>query len=294
MKAAEIKHAVRRHEAGGSAASTATSPRVTPRRVRRICARHRLPGKGRLPQRAGKPSPPAGAEVRAVLDAHAAEPAGVARTAMNVRDAGRIISDGRACGIKDSGLVVPSAAKRRKRIGYERKYSNAVRHTDRHGMKDGRFGGFKPATYLGDASRRVTGAALSKEATENAAAVLRYAIDRFGAPASLPPLSYLRSEGLYKTGTKDLILDAGKDYWKRPAAALAGQLKDFAAEEKFVADLPGACRSFRQYFLESAMENRNGDRLGKRGDSVLAAWSEDGDFGHGDLATSFHGARVAG
>ena len=190
MAAAEIKHVIRRREAGDSAASIATSLRVTPRHVRRICARHRQSGKDHVLQRAGrKPSPPTDAEVQAVLKAHAAGPVGVARTSMNVRDAGHIISDRRTYRImKDNGLVVPSAAKskRRKWIRYERKYSNAMWHTDWHEMKDGRFRGFKLVTYLDDASRCVTGAALFKEATsENEVAVLRYAVGKFGAPATI-------------------------------------------------------------------------------------------------------------
>ena len=104
-------------------------------------------------------------------------------------------------------------------------------------------------------------------------------------------LSYLHSEDfdLYKTSIKDLILDVGvEDYWKRLAVAFIGQLKDLdAAEEKFVADLLGADQSFRQYFLESAIENKNGDWLRKWGDSVFVDWSKDRDFRHGDLLTTY-------
>ena len=48
--------------------------------------------------------------------------------------------------------------------------------------------GTEPITYPDDASRCVTGAALFKEATSvNAVAVLRQAISRFGAPATVLP-----------------------------------------------------------------------------------------------------------
>ena len=69
---------------------------------------------------------------------------------------------------------------------YERLYSNAMWHTDWHIMKDPRMKGLNLITYLDDASRYVTGAALFKEATsENAVTVLRQAIGRFGMPATI-------------------------------------------------------------------------------------------------------------
>ena len=104
-------------------------------------------------------------------------------------------------------------------------------------------------------------------------------------------LSYLRSEDfdLYKTSMRDLVLDAGvEDYWKRLAVAFVGELKGLdAAEAAFAADLLGADRSLRQYFLESAIENKNGDWLEKWDDSVFDDWSKDRDFRHGDLLTTY-------
>ena len=67
-------------------------------------------------------------------------------------------------------------------------YSNAMWHADWHEMKYGRFQGLKLVAYLDDASRCVTGAALFKEAAaENAVDVLRHAVARFGAPATILP-----------------------------------------------------------------------------------------------------------
>ena len=53
-------------------------------------------------------------------------------------------------------------------------------------MKDPRFYGYNLITYIDDASRCVTGAALFEHATsENAVLLLRFAIRRFGKPASI-------------------------------------------------------------------------------------------------------------
>ena len=69
---------------------------------------------------------------------------------------------------------------------YERLYSNAMWHTDWHAMKDPRMKGLKLITYMDDASRCVTGAALFEEATpENAVLALRQAVGRFGVPATI-------------------------------------------------------------------------------------------------------------
>ena len=90
--------------------------------------------------------------------------------------------------MKSAGLITDSPAKSRQRkwARYERLYSNATRHTDWHAMKDPRMKGLNLITYLDDASRCVTGAALFREATsENAVTVLRQAICGFGVPATI-------------------------------------------------------------------------------------------------------------
>ena len=113
---------------------------------------------------------------------------GVLRTAISLRKA-RDISHVCVYRImEENGLVIPSAAKsrRRKWVRYERKHSNSMWYTDWHVMKDPRMRGLHLITFLDDASRCATGAELFKEATsENAVAVLRQAIARFGAPATI-------------------------------------------------------------------------------------------------------------
>ncbi len=90
--------------------------------------------------------------------------------------------------MKSNGLVVdpPAKSKKRKWIRYERIYSNAMWHTDWHVMNDQRMRNLNLITYLDDASRCITGAALFREATsENAVTVLRQAVSRFGTPATI-------------------------------------------------------------------------------------------------------------
>ena len=84
--------------------------------------------------------------------------------------------------------AVPPAAKpkRRKRIRFERKYSNAMWHADWHEMKDPRFRGLCLVTYLDDSSRCIMAARVFTQATsENAVLALRDAIGRFGTPATI-------------------------------------------------------------------------------------------------------------
>ena len=88
--------------------------------------------------------------------------------------------------LKPHGQVTasPAKSKQRKWVRYERLYSNAMWHTDRHSMKDTRMKGLRLITHLDDASRCVTGAALCKDATsQNAVAVLRQAVGRFDVSA---------------------------------------------------------------------------------------------------------------
>ena len=78
--------------------------------------------------------------------------------------------------MKSNDLIIDSPVKSRKRkwVRYERLYSSAMWHTDWHVMKDPRMKDLNLITYLDDASRCVTGAALFKETTsENAVAALR-------------------------------------------------------------------------------------------------------------------------
>ena len=80
---------------------------------------------------------------------------------MRPAGAGVAVSYGRTYRImRENGLVSPSATRsgKRKWARCERRYSNAMWHVDLHRMKDGRFRGLKPITYLDDASRCVTDA----------------------------------------------------------------------------------------------------------------------------------------
>jgi len=56
--------------------------------------------------------------------------------------------------MRDNGLVTPSAAKSGKRrwARYERRYPDALWHTDWHVMKDPRFRGLCLITFLDDSS----------------------------------------------------------------------------------------------------------------------------------------------
>ena len=186
-----IRYAITQIRRGRPKAEVAAEIGVSARHVRRLWARFRKTGKHHVPLRRGRraAAPPAPGEVQAVLDLHGREPLGVQRTVNALRLAGRFITYYRAYRImRDNGLVVPSAArsKKRKWVRYERMYANAMWHTDWHEMKDLRFRGFKLVTYLDDSSRCVTGAGVFKEATsENAVRVLRGAVRRFGTPATV-------------------------------------------------------------------------------------------------------------
>lgn len=172
--------------------SSAVGPEVgvTPRHARRVHAGFREAGgpPARRPVGRPKSAPPTQEETNAVLDSYAAEPVGALRTAYRLR--GTLdISYGKVYRImKDQGLVQDSPAKSRKRkyVRFERRYANAMWHTDWHVMKDPRLKGANLVTYLDDSSRRITGFGLFKEATsENAAAVLVAAIAVCGAPATM-------------------------------------------------------------------------------------------------------------
>lgn len=69
---------------------------------------------------------------------------------------GRAVPD-----IEEERLAESAAeSKSRKWVRYERMYANTMRHTNWHGMKDPRFCAYNLITYIDDASRCVTGAAL--------------------------------------------------------------------------------------------------------------------------------------
>ena len=173
---------------GLPASQVAADLGTTARYVRRLWARFQETGTARA--RMGRPRAcMTGAQMRLVTDAHGRRPVGVVRTARNLRKD----HDIRYCAVcrilkKGGEAVAASAAKsrRRGRVRYERRYSNAMWHAGWHDMKDPRFRGLKLVTYLNDASRCVAAARVFTQATsENAVLALRDAVKRFGTPATI-------------------------------------------------------------------------------------------------------------
>ena len=189
LTAKAIHYAMRQIKKGTSSSTVAVQIGVTTRHVRRLWAEFCATGSSHIPRMPGRPATrPSPDEVQLVLDEHRWEDVGVLRTAMNLRKDYDISYAKVYQVMKENGLVVPSAAKsrRRKWIRYERKHSNSMWHTDWHVMKDPRFRGLNLITYLDDASRCVTGARLFEEATsENAVVALRHTIREFGTPATV-------------------------------------------------------------------------------------------------------------
>ena len=173
-----------------STSQIAKEMEISQRRVQQLWAEFRATGKSHVPQKPGRVRIyPTKEQIDAVLDAHKTLSAGVARIAKYLHDKNMVISYNTTYHImKEHGMITPSPAKsrRRKWIRFERRYSNAMWHTDWHEMKDPRFRAWKLITFLDDASRCVVGASVFKEATsENAVAVLRETIKGFGSPATI-------------------------------------------------------------------------------------------------------------
>ena len=186
-----IRYAIRQLKKGRGTRVVAEELGVTQRHIQRLWAEYTRTGNVHVQRPAGRPADPEPSEqeIQAVLDVHGRKPEGVVRTAKRLRKEGCDISRHRTYGImKSAGLATDSPAKSRQRkwVRYERLYSNAMWHTDWHIMKDQRMKGLNLITYLDDASRCVTGAALFREATsENAVTVLRQAVCGFGVPATI-------------------------------------------------------------------------------------------------------------
>ena len=89
---------------------------VTPRHVRGLWAEFRATGSPHIPKMPGLlATRPSSDEVQLVLDEHRREDVGVLRTAMNLRKDYDISYAKVYQVMKENGLVVPSAAKSRKR-----------------------------------------------------------------------------------------------------------------------------------------------------------------------------------
>lgn len=90
--------------------------------------------------------------------------------------------------LREDGLAVgdPRKQGRKRWVRYERSHSMALWHVDWYQVKDERWKGSWLIAYEDDASRLVTGYGLFKEATaDNALAVLRQAMARYGRPLEL-------------------------------------------------------------------------------------------------------------
>ncbi len=191
LTAKSIQYVISQMKNGKDTDTVAKEVHVTQRHIQRLWAEYLKTGTAHQQIPAGRPKNPVPSdlEIQAVLDAHRRRPEGAVRTARRLKGEGHNISRSRVYQImKSNGLVVdsPAKSKRRKWIRYERIYSNAMWHTDWHVMKDPHMRNLNLITYLDDASRCITGAAMFREATsENAVIVLRQAVSRFGTPATI-------------------------------------------------------------------------------------------------------------
>ncbi len=186
----KIRYAIGRYKAGAGTAMTAQELGVSQRRIQQLWAQYRKTGKVPvlgIPGRKALPEP-SEETVRMVIDECRARPVGVIHMTRLLKR-GRVISYRLVYFImRKNGLVIPSAAKSKKRkwVRYQRKYSNAMWHVDWHTMKDPRFRGLQLVTYLDDASRCIVASRLFTQATsENAVLVLEEAIKQFGTPATI-------------------------------------------------------------------------------------------------------------
>ncbi len=133
---------------------------ISARHVRRLWAKYRSTGSLPTVGRGGRPATKTISDegVRLVLAECRSGGSGVGRVTKALADkniSGRTVYDI----MKEHGLVepCPAKAKRRKWVRFERRYSNAMWHTDWHVMKDFRMRDLNLITYLDDASRCVTG-----------------------------------------------------------------------------------------------------------------------------------------
>ena len=203
LTARSIRYIIRQLKKGRSTKVMAEEMKVSQRHVQRLWAEYLKTGTAHIQGKAGRPkgADPSYVEVEMVLDTHRRWPDEVQLTVTRLRRAGCNIGYTRVYQIlKSNGLITasPTKSSQRNRVRYERLYSNAMWHTDWHIMKDLRMKGLSLIIYLDDALRCVTGVAFFKEATsENAMAVLRQAISRFGMLATI-----LSDNGPYFVGAR--------------------------------------------------------------------------------------------
>ena len=181
------QYIIRQRKKGIKSSQIAQDLGITERHVRRLWARAQATGTTHV--KIGRPHVGiTSTQIRLVTEAYKNEPVGVLRTAKRLQDNYDISYRTVYRIMKKNSMIISSDAKSKKRkyVRFERKYANAMWHVDWHEMKDPRFTGTNLVTYLDDASRCITGAALFQHATsENAVLALRLAIKQFGAPASI-------------------------------------------------------------------------------------------------------------
>ena len=129
LTAKTIRYTMGQIKKGTSTSAVTVQIGVTPRHARRLWAEFCATGSPHIPKMPGQPATrPSLDEVQMVLDEHKREDVGVLRTAMNLRKDHDIRYSKVYLVMKENGLVIPSAAKsrRRKWIRYERKHSNSM------------------------------------------------------------------------------------------------------------------------------------------------------------------------
>ena len=134
LRESEIGYVVRQHKKGTPTSTTTSGMKISRRRVQQLLAEFRATVAIPVLQRPGRPRIKLNQDrTDSVLKACEEIPAGVQRITRILRKQGtQIRYDAVYRVMKDGGYVVPSAAKskRRKWVRYERKYSNAMWHTD--------------------------------------------------------------------------------------------------------------------------------------------------------------------
>ena len=186
----KVRHILRKHRSGVNTTKIAEEMNVSPRWIRKLCARYRnvdlkdvvYPMRmGRRPNgMPGRKEHSAVLTYRQALHLGADELEGIIEEATGLHIPHNTIHDV----LKREGMANTESKKggKRKWVRYERTYSNSMWHTDYKQLSNGKW----LLCYEDDASRFVTGYGVFENATtENALAVLDEAIRHHGKPASI-------------------------------------------------------------------------------------------------------------
>ena len=186
----KVQYILRKHRKGVSTSEIAEEMNVSPRWIRKLCARYKdvdlkdvvypIP-RGRPPNgMPGRKEHSAVLTYRQAIHLGADELEGVIEEATGIHIPHNTIH----AILKSEGLANTESKKggKRKWVRYERTYSNSMWHTDYKQLSDGRWF----LSYEDDASRFVTGYGVFENATtQNALKVLDEAIKHHGKPASI-------------------------------------------------------------------------------------------------------------